>query len=68
MRRFLSVVMICICGCSTAPVADFLDVVRPAPAVQHPSSEAPQLPAFTPPPPLPTQPPAEPNAPPPPKW
>jgi hypothetical protein len=77
MRRFVPTVCLVVTGCSTAPVADFLDVVRPAPRSAPPVVPAapvlPSIPAAPLAPPVTAAPPAPPPgesqpAPPPPNW
>jgi hypothetical protein len=66
MRRFGPLILAC-AGCSTHPVADFLDVVKPAPAVCPTAAPAPPvLPVYPPAGPVTTPPPAGPEIPPPP--
>jgi hypothetical protein len=75
MRRFAPTLSLLLAGCSTAPLADFLDIVKPAPKCQPPESvAAPALPSFPAgpvSPPVTTAPPAPPPAqssPPTPSW
>lgn len=47
MRRFIPLAVMQLAGCSTHPVADFLDVVKPAPAFCRPTAPvAPAIPAY----------------------
>ena len=48
MRRWAALFCLALAGCSTAPLADFLDAVRPARF--RPEAEDPFAPAVTPPP------------------
>jgi hypothetical protein len=48
MRRWAILVLFAMAGCSTAPLADFLDAVRPAHF--RPDAEDPGAPVATPPP------------------
>jgi hypothetical protein len=65
MRRWLCLLPLTACGCSTAPVADAYDILFPIAPAKSASVDAPLLPAM---PTLPPAAPVDPNAPPPPKW
>jgi hypothetical protein len=68
MGRILALLVLLFAGCSTHPIADFLDVVKPAPSVCPPTAPvAPGLPTYPSGPPV-TAPPPGPNFPPPPNW
>jgi hypothetical protein len=66
MRRTWPLVLLC-AGCSTHPIADFLDVVKPAPSVCPPAAPAaPALPVYPPAAPVTAPPASGPEIPPPP--
>jgi hypothetical protein len=49
MRRFGPLLMLVFAGCSTHPIADFMDIVKPAPPICPPAvPAAPMLPTYPP--------------------
>jgi hypothetical protein len=69
MGRCLPLLVVLFAGCSTHPIADFLDVVKPAPPACPPTAPiAPALPTYQSGPPVTAPPAPAPNFPPPPTW
>ena len=67
MRCVVLLAVLAAAGCSTHPIADFLDIVKPAPAFCPPAAPpAPVLPSYPAAPPVTAPPAAGPDIPPPP--